>query len=156
MFPKGGPISLRYRMMFTRDNFTSLIGRLFSSREKIADNFTSLRKKARERHVSPARPIFPRGRLSSPREEKHVRCIIPPMVSPSQRWHVVQHKKFPQRPSRTQKRRMQRQRATDRRQLIDVPVEIQKEDAIESEKVKEWFLAWKKQSLGGKLLRILS
>ena len=25
--------------------------------------------------------------------ERHVRCIIPPRVSPIQRWHVVQHKK---------------------------------------------------------------
>ena len=32
---------------------------------------------------------------------------------------------------------MQRQRAVDRRQLIDVPVEIQDEDAMELEKVKE-------------------
>ena len=32
---------------------------------------------------------------------------------------------------------MQRQRAVDRRHLIDVLVEIQKEDAMESEKVKE-------------------
>ena len=47
-----------------------------------------------ERHVSLAIPIFVRGRPSSPRDEvaekeKHVRCIIPPVVSPSQRWHVV-------------------------------------------------------------------
>ena len=32
---------------------------------------------------------------------------------------------------------MQRQRATDRRQLINVPVEIKKEDVMELEKVKE-------------------
>ena len=32
---------------------------------------------------------------------------------------------------------MQRKRAADRRKLIDVPVEIQKEDAMELEKVKE-------------------
>ena len=32
---------------------------------------------------------------------------------------------------------MQRQRAANRRQLIDVSVEIQKEDAMELEKVKE-------------------
>ena len=128
-------------MKFTRDKFTSPRGRFFFSREKIADNFTSLRKKAGKRHVSPTIPIFLRGRPSSPREEvvekeKLVRCIIPLMVSPSQRWHVVHHKKFPQRPSKSQKRRMQRQRAADRRQLIDVPMEIQKKDAMELEKVK--------------------
>ena len=59
------------------------------------------------------------------------------MVSPGQRWHVVHHKKFPQRLSKTQKKRMQGQRAADRRQLIDVHVEIQKEDAMELEKMKE-------------------
>ena len=69
-------------MKFIRDNFTSPRGRFFSSMEKIVDNFTSLR-----------------GRSDSLREEvvekeKHVRCIIPPVVSPSQRWHVVQHKNF--------------------------------------------------------------
>ena len=142
MFPKGGPISPRYRMMFTRDNFTSLRGRFFSLREKIADNFTSRRKKARKRHVSPTRLVFLEGGPNSPREEvvekeKPMRCIVPLMVSPSQRWHVVQHKKFLQRLSMTQKRRIQRQRAADRRQLIDVPVETQKKDAMELEKVKE-------------------
>ena len=77
-------------MKFTRENFTSPRGRFFSSREKIANNFTSPMNLAGERHVSPAIPIFPRGRPSSLREEvvekeKHVRCIIPLVVSPSQR-----------------------------------------------------------------------
>ena len=108
MFPKGGPISLRYRMMFTKDSFTSRRGRFFSLREKISDNFTSPRKKEGEIHVSPTIPIFLGGRLGSLRKEvaekeKHVRCIIPLMVSPGQWCHVVRHKKFPQRLSRTQK-----------------------------------------------------
>ena len=142
MFTKGGPISPMYRMKFTRDNFTSPRGRFFSSREKIADNFTSSRNLAGERHVSPTKIVFLRVGPNSPRKEvankeKPVRCIFPPMVSLGQRWHVVQHKKFPQRMYRTQKRRIQRQRATDRRQLIDVPMEIQKKDAMELEKVKE-------------------
>ena len=86
-----------------------------------------------------------------------MRCIIPPMVSPGQRWQVVQHKKFPQRLSKTRKRRMQRQRAIDRRQLIDVPVEIQEEDAMVLEKVKEGMVnSSEKKNLGGKLLRIWS
>ena len=81
-------------MMFTIDNFTSLRGRLFSLRDNIANNLTSLKKKVGERHVSPTKPIFPRGRPNSPREEvvkkeKPVRCIIPPMVSSCQWWHVV-------------------------------------------------------------------
>ena len=37
----------------------------------------------------------------------------------------------------TPKKRMRRQRADDRRQLIDVLVEIQKKDVMELEKVKE-------------------
>ena len=61
MFPKGGPISPRYKMMFTRDNFTSPRGRFFSSSEKIANNFTFLRKKVEERHVSLDIPVFLRG-----------------------------------------------------------------------------------------------
>ena len=87
MFPKGGPISPRYRMKVTKDNFTSPRGRLFSLREKIANNFTSPRILVEERNVSPTIPVFPRGRPSSPREEiaekeKSVRCIIPLVVSP--------------------------------------------------------------------------
>ena len=66
-----------------------------------------------------------------------MRTIIPPMVSPGQRWHVVQHKKFHQKLFRTEKRRMQRQRGTDRRHLINVLVEIQKEVSRELDKVKE-------------------
>ena len=86
-------------MKFTRDNFTSLRGRYFSSKEKIANNFSSLRNLAGERHVSLAIPFFLIGRPSSPREEvvekeKHVRCIIPLVVSLGQRWHMVQHKKI--------------------------------------------------------------
>ena len=81
-------------MMFTIDNLTSPRGRFFSSRENIANNFTSPKKKVGERHVSPTKPVFQRGRPNSPREEvvekeKPVRCIIPPMVSPGQWWHVV-------------------------------------------------------------------
>ena len=81
-------------MKFTRDNFTSSRGRFFSSKEKIVDNFTSSRNMARERHVYLAKPVFLRGRPSSQREEveekeKSVRCIIPPVVSLGQRWHVV-------------------------------------------------------------------
>ena len=93
-------------MKFTKDNFTSPRGRFFFSKEKIIDNFTSPRNLVGERNVSPAIPVFLRGRPSSLREEvekkeKPMRCIIPLVVSPSQRWHVVQHKKFPQRLSKT-------------------------------------------------------
>ena len=81
MLTKGGPISPRCKMMFTKDNFT------FS------------RKNVGKRHVSPTRLVFPGGRPNCPRKEaaeneKPVRCMIPPVVSPGQRWHVVQHKQF--------------------------------------------------------------
>ena len=56
-------------MKFPGDNFTSLRGRFFSSKENIADNFTSPRNLVRERHVSPAIPVFLKGRPSSPKEE---------------------------------------------------------------------------------------
>ena len=102
------------------------------------DKFISPREKGGKGHVSPIRPIFPKGRPSSPRykvisprykftspkdmvgnklvfsregvakKERRVRCIIHSMVSLGQRWHVVQHKKFSRRLSRTKKRRMQR------------------------------------------------
>ena len=87
-------------MMFTRDNFTPPRGRFFSSRENIENNFTSPRKKVGGKTCCSGIPVFPGGRPNSPREEvaekeKLVRCIIPPVVSLGQRWHVVQHKKFP-------------------------------------------------------------
>ena len=56
-------------MKFTRDNFTSPIGRFSSSKEKIENNFTSLRNLVEERHVSLAIPVFVRGRPSALREE---------------------------------------------------------------------------------------
>ena len=97
--------------------------------------------------------MSPRDRFTSPKDmvgnklvfsrervvemERHVMCVIPPRVSPDKRRHVVQHKKFPQMFSRTQKRRMQRQRAADKRQFIGVPDKTLLEEAMEFEKVKE-------------------
>ena len=81
------------------------------------------------------KPVFSRGRIVE--MERPVRCIIPPKVSPGQRWHVVQHKKFPQRLSRTQKKRMQRQRANDKRQFINVLDKTLLKEAMELEKVKK-------------------
>ena len=73
-------------MKFVKENFTSPRGRFFSSKKKIADNFTSPRNLAGERHVSPTKPVFLRSRPNSRREEvaekeKPMRSIIPPMVS---------------------------------------------------------------------------
>ena len=47
------------------------------------------------------KPVFSRERLVE--MERSVRCIILPRVSPGQRWHEVQRKKFPQRFSKTHK-----------------------------------------------------
>ena len=49
--------------------------------------------------------------------------------------------------------RLQRQRATDRRKLIDILVEIQKEDAMELEKVKEGMVpSFEKTKFGRKVI----
>ena len=93
-------------MKFVKDNFTSPRGRFFSSKKKIADNFTSPRNLVGERDASPTRPDFLRSRPCSRSEEvvekeKPMRSIIPPMVSPGKRRHVVKHKKFPQKLSKT-------------------------------------------------------
>ena len=45
---KGGPVSPRYKIKFTKDNFTSPRGRVFSSKEKIVDNLTFPRNLAGE------------------------------------------------------------------------------------------------------------
>ena len=44
-----------------RGKFTPPKGRFYPPREKIADNFTSSRENAGERHVPPVIPIFPGG-----------------------------------------------------------------------------------------------
>ena len=62
------------------------------------DKFTSRKDMVGNKYV------FSRERVA--KMERPVKCIIPPRVSPGQRWHVIQHKKFLQRFSRTQKRRM--------------------------------------------------
>ena len=50
---------------------------------------------------------------------------------------MIQHKKFPQRLSKTHKRTMLRQRVIDKRQFIDVLDKTLLEEAMELEKVKE-------------------
>ena len=65
----------------------------------------------KERHVSL------RGRsMNNPTKSKMpLRFVISPTISPVQEWHVMQHKKFPQMLTITQKMRMQRQRAMEKR-----------------------------------------
>ena len=57
--------------------------------------------------------------------------IISPIVSSVQGWHVVRYKKFPKL-TRTQKRRMQRQRAMDKRCLNETSKEAPKEETNKS------------------------
>ena len=47
--------------------------------------FTSLKNMVENK------PVFLRKRVVE--MERPMRCIIPPRVSPNQRWHVVKHKK---------------------------------------------------------------
>ena len=54
--------SSRNRAFFPRGKFTPL-------NDKIAGKVNSLRKNVGERHVYPAKPVFPRGKPSYPREE---------------------------------------------------------------------------------------
>ena len=62
------------------------------------------------------------------------RFVVPPTISPVQDWHVVQHKKFPPKLTITQKRRIQRQRAMQKRQL---PREMLQGKPKETENLKE-------------------
>ena len=48
-------------MLMPEDRITPPKGRFFPPREKIANNFTSLREKAREGHVPQIIPVFPVG-----------------------------------------------------------------------------------------------
>ena len=65
------------------------------------------------------------------------RFAVSPPVSPGQEWNVVQHKKFPQKLTKTQKRIMQIQRDMAKSQLDEAPKEAPKKKTKESEKLKE-------------------
>ena len=63
---------------------------------------------------------FPEGKgKNTSRRKIPPRFVVPPPISPEQKCHVVQHKKFPQKLIRTQKRRMQRLRAMKKLQLLE-------------------------------------
>ena len=55
--------------------------------------------------------------MNNPLRKIPPRFVVPPPVSPRQKWHVVQHKKFPQKLTKTQKRRMERLGAMEKWQL---------------------------------------
>ena len=59
----GGPNSLRYKMMPPKDKFAS------------------------PKDMLGNKPVFSRERVA--KMERPMRCIIPPRVSPGQRWQVV-------------------------------------------------------------------
>ena len=61
--------SSRNKAFSPRGKFISPKGRFFLLREKIADNFTSSREKAREGHVPPIRLVLIGRGLSSPTGE---------------------------------------------------------------------------------------
>ena len=47
------------------------------------------------------------------------RFVVPLPVPPEQKWHIVQYKKFPQKLTITQKRRIPRLRAMEKRELLE-------------------------------------
>ena len=57
--------------------------------------------------------------MNTSRRKIPPRFVGPPPVSPVQKWHMVQHKKFPKKLTRTQKRSMPRLRAMEKRQLLE-------------------------------------
>ena len=68
----------------------------------------------KERHTFPER----KGRNTSKRKIPP-RFVVPFLVPPEQKWHVLQHKKFPQKLTITQKRRMKRLRAMEKWKLLE-------------------------------------
>ena len=66
----------------------------------------------KERHS-----FLERKGMNTSRRKIPLRFVISPPVLPGQKWHVVQHKKFPQKLTRTQKRKIQRLRAMEKRKL---------------------------------------
>ena len=66
----------------------------------------------KERHTRPEG----KGKNTS-RRKIPSRFVVFSPVPHEQKWHAVQHKKFPQNLTKTQKRRMQRLRAMEKRKL---------------------------------------
>ena len=75
--------------------------------------------------------------MNPSRRKIPLRFVIPTLVPPEQKWYGVQHKKFPQKLTRTQKRRIQRSRAVEKRKLPKkMPQEKPKEVKNRREEVK--------------------
>ena len=86
-----------------------------------------------KRYASPRK----KGTNNPLRRKMIVRFIISPIVSLVQEWHVVQHTKFPQKLTKTKKKRMQRLKGMEKRQLNEALKEAPDEKTKESEKLKE-------------------
>ena len=84
----------------------------------------------KERHVSPRE----KGMNDPSRRKIPQMFIVSPTISPVQKRHVVQHKKFPQMLTKTQKMRMQRQRDMEKRKL---PEEMLQGKPKEADNLKE-------------------
>ena len=79
-----------------------------------------------------------------------LRFIVPPTISHVQEWHVVNHKKFPQKLTITQKMRMQRKKAMVKRKL---PREMLQGKPKEIENLKEKEMPnLEKTKYGGKVI----
>ena len=78
--------------------------------------------------------------------------VVSSLVSPKQKWHVVQHKKFPKNLTITQKIRMQTLRAMNKRKL---PKEMPQEKPKETMK-EEVMPTQRKPNLKGRLWKMMS
>ena len=83
-------------------------------------------KPSKENNVFPKeRHTFLEGKdMNTSRRRIPPRYVAPSPVPPEQKWHVVQHNKFPQKLTKTQRRRMERLRAMEKSKLLEeVPQE---------------------------------
>ena len=120
------------KQYLTYKNDLAAKGRVLASREWKKNGrypyhaFENSKHEAKNKNFSKEKNVSPKERHVSPREndmndpsrrKMPQRFIVPPTSLHVQEWHVVQHKKFPQKLTKTQKRRMQRQGAMEKRQL---------------------------------------
>ena len=113
-------------------------------------------KPSKENNVFPKeRHTFPEGKgRNTLRRKIPPRFVVPPSVPPKQKWHVVQHKKFPQKLNRSQKRRMRILRAMEKKKLLE---EMPQENPKEVENLKEEMRPTSKRpNLEGRVQKMMS
>ena len=78
-------------------------------------------KPFKEKNVPPKeRHTFPEGNGKNTSKRKlPPRFVVPSPVPPEQKWHLLHDKKFPQKLTRTQRRRMQKLRVMEKRKLLE-------------------------------------